>query len=212
MKLAPVADKLELRVRGPNVTPGYWRLPEQTAAAFDDEGFYRLGDAVRLVDCKDPARGLFFDGRITEDFKLTSGTWVSVGPLRAQLLAALAPLAHDVIIAGLNRDFLAALIVPDLRACAHALGDVQVDIDPVALVNDAELRRLCSAALKSHAFAHPGSSTCIERAVLLVDPLSLDHGEITDKGSVNQRAVLTHRDELVQALYEPTPPPHVLIV
>jgi feruloyl-CoA synthase len=212
IKLAPVADKLELRVRGPNVTPGYWRLPEQTAAAFDDEGFYRLGDAVRLVDPKDPARGLFFDGRITEDFKLASGTWVSVGPLRAQLLTALTPLAQDVVIAGLNREFLAALIVPDLRACAHALGLIHADINPVELVNSAELRNRCGAALKAHALAHPGNSTCVERAVLLADPLSLDHGEITDKGSVNQRAVLTRRDSLVQALFESTPPPQVLVV
>jgi feruloyl-CoA synthase len=212
IKLAPVADKLELRVRGPNVTPGYWRLPEQTIAAFDEEGFYRLGDAVRLVDPKDPARGLLFDGRITEDFKLASGTWVSVGPLRAQLLAALVPLAQDVVIAGLNQDFLAALIVPDLRACAHALGPSQADIDPVELVNSTELRRRIGAALKAHALAHPGNSTCVERAVLLADPLSLDHGEITDKGSVNQRAVLARRDSLVQFLYEPTPPPQVLIV
>jgi feruloyl-CoA synthase len=212
IKLAPVADKLELRVRGPNVTPGYWRLPEQTIAAFDEEGFYRLGDAVRLVDPKDPVRGLLFDGRITEDFKLASGTWVSVGPLRAQLLAALVPLAQDVVIAGLNQDFLAALIVPDVRACAHALGLVHTDIDPVELVNSTELRRRIGAALKAHALAHPGNSTCVERAVLLADPLSLDHGEITDKGSVNQRAVLARRHSLTQTLYDPTPPPQVLIV
>lgn len=212
IKLVPVADKLELHVRGPNVTPGYWRLPEQTAAAFDEEGFYRLGDAVRLVDPKDPGRGLCFDGRIAEDFKLASGTWVSVGPLRAQLLAALVPLAQDVVIAGLNRDFLAALIVPDLRACAHALGLAQTDMDAVELVNSAELRRRVSAALKAHALTHPGNSTCVERAVLLAEPLSLDHGEITDKGSVNQRTVLTCRESLVQFVYASTPPPQVLIV
>ncbi len=148
----------------------------------------------------------------TEDFKLSSGTWVSVGPLRARLLAALATLAHDAVIAGLNRDFLVVLIVPDLRACAQALGQVQAGINPVELVNNAVLRRRFGAALKAHAHAHPGNSTCIERAIVLADPLSLDHGDITDKGSVNQRAVLARRDALVQALYYPTPPPHVLIV
>ena len=212
IKLAPVDDKLELRVRGPNVTPGYWRLPEQSTAAFDDEGFYQLGDAVRLVDPKDPARGLFFDGRITEDFKLASGTWVSVGPLRAQLLAALIPLAQDVVIAGLNRDFLAVLIVPDLRACSHALGLAQPGIDSVELLSSVKLRRRCIGALKAHAAEHPGNSTCVDRAVLLAEPLSLDNGEITDKGSVNQQAVLTRRHSLVEALFESTPPFEVLLV
>src|SRR5690606_36813231 len=119
VKLAAVAEKLELRVRGPNVTPGYWRQPELTAAAFDEEQFYRLGDAVRLVDADDPTRGLVFDGRIGEDFKLSSSTWVSVGPLRAELIAALSPMAQDVVIACPNADYLAILIVPDLRGCGQ---------------------------------------------------------------------------------------------
>jgi len=212
IKLAPVAGKLELRVRGLNVTPGYWRLPEQTAAAFDEEGYYRLGDAVRLVDPADASRGLIFDGRITEDFKLSSGTWVSVGPLRTQLIAALAPLALDVVVAGHNRDFLAVLIVPDLRACAVAAGAPGAEADPVELVNNDRLRALCVAALKSHASAHPGNSTRVARAILLAEPLSLDHSEITDKGSVNQRAVLTRREASVNALYASPPPPHVLNV
>lgn len=122
VKLAPVAEKLELRVRGPNVTPGYWRQPELTAAAFDEEQFYRLGDAVRLLDDNEPARGLAFDGRIGEDFKLSNGTWVSVGPLRAELIAALSPMAQDVVIAGLNAEYLAILIIPDLRGCGQVLG------------------------------------------------------------------------------------------
>jgi feruloyl-CoA synthase len=210
IKLAPVGDKLELRVRGPNVTPGYWRLPEQTEAAFDEEGYYRLGDAVRLLDPQDPAHGLIFDGRITEDFKLASGTWVSVGPLRVQLLSALAPLAQDVVVAGLNRDFLAVLIVPDLRACAAALGQGTPNIDPVKLVNDPELRARCIAALTRHGRAHPGNSSRVERAVLLSEPLSLDHGEITDKGSVNQRAVLGRRESLVNDMYQREVPPHVM--
>ena len=212
IKLAPVANKLELRVKGPNVTPGYWRLPEPTAAAFDAEGYYRLGDAVRLLDPADPSRGLVFDGRITEDFKLASGTWVSVGPLRTQLLAVLAPLAQDVVIAGLNSDYIGILIVPDWRACAVASGRASADIDPVELVNDVTLRARIRAALEAHAAAHPGNSSRVDRAVLLAEPLSLDHGEITDKGSVNQRAVLARRSSLVEDLYRAVPPAHVLRV
>jgi feruloyl-CoA synthase len=210
VKLAPVAGKLELRVRGPNVTPGYWRMPEQTAAAFDEEGYYRLGDAVRLRNAADPTQGLLFDGRLTEDFKLASGTWVSVGPLRAQLLAALAPFAQDLVITGLNCDYLGALIVPDLRACATALGKVPEEAEPSALLADAELRRRLLAALVTHARENPGNSTQVARAILLVEPLSIDHGEITDKGSVNQRAVLSRRASLVAALYEESPPAWVM--
>jgi feruloyl-CoA synthase len=212
LKLAPVAGKLELRVQGPNVTPGYWRLPKQTAAAFDEEGYYRLGDAVRLLDAADPRRGLIFDGRLTEDFKLASGTWVSVGPLRTQLLTALAPLAQDVVIAGPDRDFIAVLIVPDLRACAATLGRTHEDIDPVQIVNEPGLRQRCIALLRSHAESHPGNSARVGRAVLLAAPLSFDHGEITDKGSVNQRAVLQRRAALIADLYQPVAAAHVLTV
>jgi len=211
IKLAPVAGKMELRVRGPNVTPGYWRLFEQTSRAFDEEGYYCLGDAVRLLDPDDPSRGIVFDGRLSEDFKLASGTWVSVGPLRAQLLAALAPLAQDVVIAGLNRDFVAALIVPDSRACAIALNTPGIH-DLAGLVGHPDLRRRCITALKAHAIEQPGNSTRVDRAILLSQPLSLDHGEITDKGSVNQRAVLNRRASLIDDLYEAAPPAHVLVV
>ena len=187
VKLAPVAEKLEIRVRSPSVTPGYWRQPELTAAAFDDEGFYRLGDAVRLIDDSDPTRGLIFDGRISEDFKLSNGTWVSVGPLRANLIAALAPFAQDVVIAGHNADYLAVLIIPDAAACAPVRPD--------------ELRKELQIRLRAHAQKNAASTRRIRRAILLPSPPSLDHGEITDKGSINQRAVLRHRDELVAALY-----------
>jgi feruloyl-CoA synthase len=211
VKLAPVGDKLELRVRGPNVTAGYWRLPEQTAAAFDEEGFYRLGDAVRFVDPADAMRGLVFEGRLSEDFKLASGSWVRVGPLRAQLLAALAPLAQDVVIAGLNQDFLAILIVPDVRSCVQEL-PLPAAVDATELVAHPELRRRCIAALTAHDKLHPGDSTRVERAVLLAEPLSPDKGEITDKGSVNQRMVLQCRASLVLDLYRDPPPAHVLTV
>src|SRR5688572_423378 len=122
VKLTRVEEKLEIRVRGPAVTPGYWRQVELTKAAFDEEGFYCMGDAVRLIDPSDPTQGLMFDGRIGEDFKLSNGTWVSVGPLRAELIAALSPIAQDVVLAGLDEDWVAALIIPDLRACGQLLG------------------------------------------------------------------------------------------
>ncbi len=196
VKLSPVSGKLEMRAKGPNVTPGYWRQPELTAKAFDEEGYYRLGDAVRLIDPARPQKGLIFDGRIAEDFKLATGTWVSVGPLRASLLAALSPLAFDVVIAGLNRDFLGLLIFPHLTACAAFLGKrLAIDaVDAAGMVADRRLICEFTSRLNLHANAHPASSTRVERAMLLEHPPLLDRGEITDKGSINQRAVLQHRE------------------
>lgn len=198
IKLTPVDGKLELRVKGPNVMPGYWRQPELQAASFDEEGYYCLGDAVRWVDENDHAQGLMFDGRIAEDFKLSSGTWVSVGPLRAGLIMALAPFVQDAVIAGLNQEYLSALLFPDWRACAQWLGEAEVDIDalrthPVLL---AEVRK----RLLAYNQQYPGSSTRIQRAVLALPP-DINHSEITDKGSINQRAVLRHRASLVAGLY-----------
>jgi feruloyl-CoA synthase len=209
VKLTPVADKRELRVRSPGVTPGYWRSPEQTRAAYDEEGFYRLGDAVRLIDADDPARGLMFDGRIAEDFKLSSGTWVSVGPLRAGLLQALAPLAFDVVIAGLNRDGLAILIVPDVSACAKELGTVPAP-SMAELARNMELLERIGARLAIHAGAQTGSATRVQRAMIVPEPPSLDRGEITDKGSINQRLMLARWDSMLQELYGEAPPAHVI--
>jgi feruloyl-CoA synthase len=208
VKLAPVQEKLELRVRSPSVTPGYWRQPELTAQAFDEEGFYRLGDAVRLIDPADPTRGLKFDGRIGEDFKLANGTWVSVGPLRADVIAALAPLAQDVVLAGLDTDFVTALIVPDCSACATLLG---LDVAPAhaALAQDPQLVEWLRQRLLAHARKNSASTRCVRRALILPAPPSLDHGEITDKGSINQRAVLRRRAECVAALYASEPPAYV---
>lgn len=211
VKLAPVAEKLELRVRGPNVTPGYWRQPELTAAAFDEEGFYRMGDAVRLLDERDPTVGLQFDGRIGEDFKLSNGTWVSVGPLRAELIAALSPIAQDVVIAGLNAEYLAILIIPDLRGCAQVLGASTVPDHDAACANG-ELLAAIQQRLSMHATRNPASTRCVRRAMLLPTPPSLDKGEITDKGSINQRAVLNHRTSCIDALYAAVPPPQVVSI
>jgi feruloyl-CoA synthase len=210
VKLAPVEQKLELRVRGPAVTPGYWRQPQLSAQAFDAEGFYRLGDAVRLVDAADPARGLMFDGRIGEDFKLANGTWVSVGPLRAELIAALSPLAQDVVIAGLDAEYAAALVIPDVAACGRALGDARAD--RAALARDARLVAMVRERLTAHARANPASTRCVRRAALLTVAPSLDRGEITDKGSINQRAVLAGHAGAVAELYLAIAPEHVAVI
>jgi feruloyl-CoA synthase len=210
VKLTPVSGKLELRVKGSHVMPGYWRRPELNAQAFDEEGYYRLGDAVRLIDAADPRRGLLFDGRIAEDFKLSTGTWVSVGPLRAALLAALAPLAFDVVIAGLNRDYIGVLIFPAMSACAAFLGGPPAG-DAHGVVNDPRLMREIAQRLDAHGRENPASSTRIERALLLAVPPALDRGEITDKGSINQRAVLQHREHLVTQLYLEPVASHVII-
>ena len=211
VKLAPVGNKLELRVRSPGVMPGYWREPEKTAAAFDDDNYYRLGDAVRLVDPHDPTRGLVFDGRLTEDFKLSSGTWVSVGPLRASLLQVLAPLALDVVIAGLNRDYLAIMILPDVEACSGAIGAAQSLLQPELAV-DLQLRSTVAERLRAHAAAQPGSATRVLRAWILPEAPSLDRGEITDKGTINQNLMLARWAERVEDLYRPEPPADAICV
>src|SRR5262245_18807771 len=203
VKLAPVEDKLEIRVRGPGVTPGYWREPQLSAVAFDDEGYYRMGDAVRLLDQNHPTAGLAFDGRIAEDFKLASGTWVSVGPLRAELIATLSPIAQDVVIAGLDRDYAAALIVPDLKACARLLR--KDDVGYSAAVAHEQIMSWIRTRLQEHARRNVAVTRCIRRAMLLPSAPALDEGEITDKGSINQHAVLRCRSELVAALYANVP-------
>lgn len=212
VKLAPVGGKLELRCRGPHVMPGYWRAPEQSAAAFDEEGFYRLGDAVRLLDPADPRRGLFFDGRIAEDFKLSSGTWVSVGPLRQSLLAALAPLAADLAIAGLNREYLTLLVLPDVEACRTALDSTARSLSQPELARDSRLLQQLRERLQGHARAQLGSASRVRRAAVIGEPPSLDRGEITDKGTINQRRLLERWAGLVDQLYERTPPPFIVCV
>jgi feruloyl-CoA synthase len=210
-KLIPNNGKLEVRAKGPNVTPGYWRQPELTAAAFDEEGFYKFGDAIKPVDPDDWHAGFDFDGRISEDFKLASGTWVSVGPLRARFVAACAPLVRDVVIAGINRDELSALVVLDLDGC-RVVNPALPAGDLAAAASDAVVRREFAARLKAFAATATGSSTRVTRALLLDTPLSIDKGEVTDKGSINQRAVLDHRTGLIDQLYSPAPDSRVIMV
>jgi feruloyl-CoA synthase len=210
LKLQPVEDKLEARLRGPSITPGYWRDPEANAKAYDEEGYYRLGDALRWIDEADPAKGFQFDGRIGEDFKLSTGTWVSVGPLRAKIIAHFAPYFRDVVIAGLNRDDLTALAFPDVEACGALRANAAKPIDAAAILADANVRNEMRRRLAALATQASGSSTRLARLVLLAEPPSLIHSEITDKGSINQRAVLTHRAHLVEELYAKPYSPRVL--
>jgi feruloyl-CoA synthase len=209
LKLAPVGTKLEARARGPSVTPGYWRDDEATAAAFDEEGFYRLGDAMQFVDRADPQRGLLFDGRLAEDFKLSTGTWVSVGPLRARILAAAAGLAQDIVIAGHDRPHAAALVVPNLAACRELAG-AGPDAPAGAVLSDARVREAFARALDGLARESTGSSTFVVRAILLDEPPSLEARELTDKGSLNHKIVLASRAALVEELYGDPPSPRVI--
>jgi len=210
LKLAPVDGKLEARLRGPAITPGYWRDPEANAKAFDEEGYYRLGDALQWIDEADPDKGFRFDGRIAEDFKLSTGTWVSVGPLRARTIAHFAPYFRDVAIAGENRDDIAILAFPDFDALAALCAHRAAAGDPAALIADPNIRREIARLLASLAAEATGSSTRIARAILLETPPSLDKGEVTDKGSINQRAVLKHRADLVSELYVKPYSPRVI--
>jgi feruloyl-CoA synthase len=207
LKLVPCDDKLEARLRGPNIMPGYWRQRDLTAAAFDADGFYKLGDALRFQDPDDPGEGLLFDGRVAEDFKLATGTWVNVGPLRARLLAELEPYARDVVITGANCNEIGALIFPHLDACRRLAADGAADITADARVIE-ELR----ARLTAFAGGSTGSSNRVCRAILLDEPPLLDAGEMTDKGSINQRAVLTRRAGLVAELYAPAPSARVIVI
>jgi feruloyl-CoA synthase len=187
--------------------PGYWRQHELTAAAFDADGYYKLGDALKFQDPEDPGEGLLFDGRIAEDFKLATGTWVNVGPLRARLLTQLEPYARDVVIAGADCNEVGALIFPHLDACRRLAAAGAEDVTADAGVLD-ELR----ARLTAFASGSTGSSNRICRAILLSEPPLLDAGEITDKGSINQRAVLTRRADLVAELYAPEPSTRVIVI
>ena len=194
LKLVPAAGKLEVRVKGPHVTPGYFRRPDLTAEAFDEEGYYRIGDAMRFADPAAPEKGLVFDGRVAEDFKLGTGTWVHVGALRVKLIAAGNPLIQDAVLTGHDRNEVGALLF----------------LSPAAKDLSAEaLRERLAAALRSLA-AEGGSSTHPRRALVLAEPPSIDAGEITDKGYVNQRAVLERRAALVELLYADPPSAEVL--
>jgi feruloyl-CoA synthase len=201
LKLVPNGTKLEVRVKGPTVTAGYWNDPEKTAAAFDEEGFYKLGDACRFVDDKDPSQGLIFDGRVTEDFKLSSGTWVSVGTLRPDVVAACSPWILDAVITGQDKPFIAALVWPSMGAM-QMLANETSDVAPLE-----RLTQRIRHGLAQHNGKEGGSSRKVARFMILLEPPSIDAGEITDKGYVNQRLTLERRKSAVDGLYaEPMAP------
>jgi len=201
LKLVPVDGKTEVRYKGPNVTPGYWRNPEATQECFDDEGFFCTGDAVLWIDEGDPHKGLKFDGRIAEDFKLATGTFVSVGPLRAKIIAAGAPYTQDAVVTGLNRNEVGALLFPTpaIRKLAPQLAP---DAPLQAVLESAAVQEHFQKVVNQLAKEATGSANRVARLHLMHEPPSIDKGEVTDKGSINQRAVLKHRDALVQAFHE----------
>jgi len=205
LKLVPVDEKLEARLKGPNITPGYWREPELTAAAFDEEGFYRLGDAFRFADPDDAAKGFYFDGRIAENFKLNTGTWVAVGGLRARLIDHFGEIVRDAVITGLDRDFVGALIFPDVALCRACAKGLPEDAPVEVVLADVGVRATFAEKLASLGRMSTGSSTHIRHLLLMAEPPSMDRGEITDKGSLNQRAVLRNRADSVEELYRGSP-------
>jgi feruloyl-CoA synthase len=207
VRLAPVEDAYEIRVKGPMVTPGYFARPDLTAEAFDEEGYYRTGDAVVLADPVDPNAGLLFRGRLAEDFKLETGTFVRVGVVRTALLSAI-PVLSEAVLAGENRDYLSALAWVNAAEAARVLGE---DLHQAPdLIRSEPLRKHLAQALAEHNDA-AGSSARVERLVVLIEPASLDEGEITDKGYVNQRKVLARRAGLVELLYADPVPDGVIV-
>jgi feruloyl-CoA synthase len=215
MKLVPCGDKLEIRVRGPNITPGYWKRPDLTAAAFDEEGFYLPGDAVTLADPADAAQGVLFDGRLAEDFKLTTGTWVHVGALRVGVLAACSPVLQDAIVAGADRDFVALLCWLNAAGCQKLIGQESSSSAPTALselASQSAVRAHVRRSLQVWNAAHPGSSERVARVLLLPDAPSIDANEITDKGYINQRLALERRAAEVARLFAAQPDQGVIVV
>jgi feruloyl-CoA synthase len=208
LKLVRTDQKFEARLRSPSVTPGYWRQPELTRAVFDDEGFYCLGDALLFADPSDPGKGFIFDGRIAEDFKLATGTWVSVGPLRARFLAHCAPYLRDIVFAGHDGPYVAALIFPNVEACrALAPGGSDQEV-----VRSEQVRAKFTKLLQELCETSTGSSNRVVRALLMETPPSIDAHEVTDKGSFNQRAVLSNRASLVEELYAPEPSARTIVI
>ena len=210
IKMAPMAAKMELRVRGPNVTPGYYKEPDLTRDAFDGDGFYRTGDAGRLLDPEAPEKGLLFDGRLAEDFKLGTGTWVHVGVLRTDLLAACTPVLQDLVVCGHDRDQIGLLAWPNVNACRDLIGP-EPGADPVSLARAPEVLEVVRRGIGAHNRTNAAASRRIARVHLMAEPPSIDANEITDKGYINQRAVLERRVDLVHRLFADPPGPEVIV-
>ena len=201
IKLVPMGDKVEVRYKGPNITPGYWRAEDATAEAFDEEGYFCSGDAVKWIAANDIHKGLAFDGRVAEDFKLSTGTFVSVGPLCAKIVTTAAPFVQGVAIAGMNQKDIGVLIFPNLAACKTLANLHENATQAQVIAHDAVRSKMAQTLSQVNASA-TGSATRIARALLLDSPPSIDKGEVTDKGSLNQRAILNVRAAQVDALYD----------
>ncbi|PCI84435.1 MAG: feruloyl-CoA synthase [Hyphomicrobiales bacterium] len=199
LKLVPFEGKYDARLKGSNITPGYWQLPELTAKAFDEEGFYKLGDALRPFDVNDFSKGFMFDGRTAENFKLDTGTWVATGALRSKFINHFGDIVNEVTITGADQSYLGGLVFPNFQMLRKILGSSDVEISDI--LNDETIRNIFREKLISLAKQNTGSSTLIRKILLLSTPPSLENHELTDKGSVNQRAVLTNRPELVDEIY-----------
>lgn len=204
VKLVPVEGKYELRLKGPNITPGYWRNEKLTAEAFDEEGFYRIGDAVKFAVDGDPSKGFYFDGRTAENFKLRTGTWVAVGDLRARIVNQFGGLIRDAVITGENEAELGALLVPAIPALRALLPEGQRPPEAELFAHPA-VRAALAEKLAAHQAQATGSASRIKRVMILAEPLRFEKGEVTDKGSINQRAVLRNHNDLVRALYAGDP-------
>ncbi len=202
IKLVPNEYKMEMRVRGPNVMPGYWKQEELTKEAFDQDGFYCIGDAARFEDEQDPSKGIVFDGRISENFKLSTGTWVAVGNLRTAVVASVDKVIQDVVIAGHDRDEIGILVFPNLIGCRTLCSDLSDDTLVEEVINHKNVRDALASGLRYHNSQSSGSSTKITRALILLEPPNIDANEITDKGYLNQRAILERRADLVVELFE----------
>ena len=210
LKLVPTGSKLEVRVKGDCITKGYYKNPEKTAEAFDEEGFYRLGDAAKFVDENRPEEGLVFDGRVAEDFKLSTGTWVSAGRLRVQAIEAAGGLLQDALVTGLDKEYIGILGFPNIPACRKCAGDE--NLAPEELITHQGVLEKLGAGLAKHNSTNPGSSTRVSRAMLMSEPPSIDAGELTDKGYINQSTALARRADLVEKLYADPPGNDVVVV
>ena len=201
LKMVPDRGKFELRVKGPNVTPGYLHRPDLTADAFDEDGFYRIGDAGAFADPADPRKGITFNGRVAEDFKLSTGTWVHVGLLRLGVLTATAPVLQDVLVTGHDRDYVGILAWPNIQGCRGICQGSESILPAEELLRSKKLVEYLRKALRSYNAQQEGSATRVRRIMLMTVPPSIDANEITDKGYMNQRAVLERRAALVGRLY-----------
>jgi feruloyl-CoA synthase len=210
LKLMPCGSKYELRLRGINVTPGYFGQPDLTKKMFDEEGFYCIGDAGVFVDDNDPLQGIIFAGRVVEDFKLTTGTFVHVGSLRTDAIAAATPAVHDALVAGQDREFVGLLAWPNLHACRQIVGNADATFEDV--IKHPDVIACVKRGLEAHNTACKGSSMRVARAMLMAEPPSIDGNELTDKGYINQRAGLERRAALVEKLYADRPGEDVIVL